>query len=44
MRDGLTLTPDQTATYEAWLAKKNEYRREFYHQKKATDLPTAVNQ
>jgi hypothetical protein len=35
LRDGLLLTPEQTAIYDAWLAKKNEYRREFYHQKKA---------
>jgi hypothetical protein len=44
LRDGLPLTPEQTATYDAWITKKNEYRREHYHKAKAADLPEAVNQ
>jgi hypothetical protein len=44
LRDGLPLTPEQTAAYDAWISKKNEYRRELYQKTKAADLPTAVNQ
>ena len=44
LRDGLPLTPEQTATYDAWINKKNEYRREHYHKTKSADLSTAVSQ
>ena len=38
LRDGISLTPEQAIIYDAWIAKKNGYRRELYQRKRADRL------
>jgi mevalonate pyrophosphate decarboxylase len=43
IRDGMTLTQEESEFYGTWKAKKNEGRREYYHRKKG-ELAQAVGQ